>query len=130
MGARYSRSAGYTISKRTVSRPPVRTTQKKLTFGPTTAKLFGMAVLAILALVMVANSNKSATDPYSQNALRQQISQVQQDNDSLKLQAQRYQAVASIQQTPVKAEMTPMDPQNEPQYVEKGTVAGVSTARP
>jgi len=130
MGARYSRNQGYTISKRSVGRAPVRTTQKKISFGPTTAKFFGLAVLAILMLVMVSNSTKGATNPYDENAIRQQISQVDQDIDSLKVQAQRDQAVANIQQSPVVSQMVPMDPQTDPQYVEKGNVAGVSTARP
>ncbi len=128
MGARYSRNTGYTISKRTVARAPMRTTQKRVTFGPTTAKFFGLAVLAILALVMLSNT-KSATSPYTDSALRNNISQVDQENTNLQLQAERYQAINAISQDPAKAQMVPMS-SSEPTYVDKGDVAGVSTARP
>jgi len=127
MGARYSRNAGYTISKRSVPRAPMRTTQKRVTFGPTTAKFFGLAVLAILALVMLSNT-RSATSPYDQDKIRNNISQVEQDNNNLQLQAQRYQAIDAISQDPAKASMVPLK-SSEPTYVDKGDVAGVSTTR-
>ena len=127
MGARYSRNTGYTISKRTVQRQPMRSAQKRITFGPTAAKFFGIAVLAILALVMLSNSSKSTTDPYNQDAIRQNISQVNQDISSLQLEAQRAQSINAITQDPAA---TQMQPDGNPTYVSTGSVAGVSTTKP
>ena len=128
MGARYSRQTGYTMLKRPASRPTIRTVQRRVRFGPTTAKFIGLAVLAILAGLMLTQSGKRATDAYQQNQLRNQTSQVDQDIERLQLEARRLQTVPAISNTPVKNDMTPItkDPVN---FVQTGDVAGASTTK-
>jgi len=128
MGARYSRHSGYTISKRrSATRATVRTAPRTFGFGPNTARYFGLGVLAIIAIVVVTNSSTRATSAYQQNALNQQVGQVNGDIDALKLEAKRAQSLQNIQNTPAKADMQPVD---NVTYVEKGDVAGVSTSAP
>ena len=127
MGARYSRQSGYTVARRTAARPTVRTAQSRAKFGPTAAKMFGLAALAILAVVMLSQAGTSTTAAYQQNQLRQQVSQADQDVQALQLEAQRAKSIQQIQNTPVKDQMQPV--QNAG-HVEVGDVAGVSTSRP
>lgn len=126
MGARYSRQTGYTITAKKQARNVYRAPQKSLKFGPTTAKIFGIVALAILAIVMVSQSNGRQTNVYTQNDLNKQQSAVQQDIDRLKLEAKRAQSLQSVQNTAIKDSMEPI---KDVQYVEKGDVAGVATDR-
>jgi|GEM_PF-6342902 len=129
MSARYSRNQGYTIAskRRRTNRPVVRSVQRKLTFGPTTAKYFGLAVLAILAIIMLTRSSASSGDVYASLNLTKQISDTQSQIDEVKLEAEREQSLQAVQNTPVQASMVPMTGVG---YVEKGQVAGVSTEAP
>lgn len=126
MGARYSRQAGYTVSRR-MARPTTRTVRRQIKFGPTTAKYFGLGLLTLLAIVMLTKSSNSALDAYQQNALRKQDSVVQQDISNLQLEAKRAQALQSVQNTPIKDQLQPA---GQVDYVDKGQVAGVSTTAP
>jgi cell division protein FtsL len=123
MGARYSRQTGYTITRKT-NRPTVRTVSRRVKLGPTTAKLFALAALAIIAIVMVSQSSNRATNTYTQNSLHQEEAQLDQDISRLRLEASKAQSLQAIQQTPVKDQMTPA---GTVQYLEKGNVAGAST---
>lgn len=125
MGARYSRTTGYTVARRTPARPTVRTVQRRVKFGPTTAKYFGLAVLAILAVIMLSQVGGDNTSAYKQTALRREASQVSQDNANLQLEATRLQSVQAIQSA--KKDMVPV---TDVTHVEQGDVAGVSTAAP
>lgn len=127
MRARYSRQRGYVIARQRTARSTVRTSQRKFKFGPTAAKYLGLAVLAVLAVVMLTQSSKNSTNAYTQNQLRKEIGQEDQDIERLRLEARRAQSIQEIQDTGVKQEMQPM---GDVQYVEKGEVAGVSTAAP
>jgi hypothetical protein len=130
MNAHYSRNGGYTITKRTpAKRPAVRTVQRKVAVGPTTAKVIGFLVLMILGIVMLTQSTTNATTAYDQADKRQQLSQAQQEIQGLQLEAERAQSMKAIQDTPVKDTMVPVD---RVKYVpkEQGDVAGVSTTRP
>ncbi|MEI6478106.1 MAG: hypothetical protein WCO52_03915 [bacterium] len=128
MAARYSHKSGYTVTRRAPARrQAVRTVQRRVKFGPTTAKFLGLAVLAILAVVMLTQSSTNATSAYKQTAVRTQISQSQQDIEQLQLEAKRAQSLQTVQQSPIKDQMTPT---TQVDYVEKGTVAGVSTEKP
>lgn len=128
MGARYSRTSGYTVSRRSApSRPTVRTVQRKITLGPTAAKVLGIGVLAVLAILMLSSSSKSSTSLYDQNKLRKDISQVQQDTDRLKLEAQRAKSAEEIQKSALKEQMVPAE---NVEFIEKGEVAGAATAQP
>lgn len=128
MGARYSRTSGYTISRRTApSRSTVRTVQRKVKLGPAAAKIIGIGVLAVLAIMMLVSSSKSSTSLYDQNNTRKQISQVDQDIENLKLQAKRAQSLQEAEQSAVKQDLVPAD---NVQFIEKGDVAGASTASP
>lgn len=128
MAARYSRHAGYTVSKRApIRRQTVRTVQRRVRFGPTTAKFFGLAVLAILAVIMLTQSSTNATTAYKQTEIRNQVGQADQDIEQLQLEAKRAQSLQAVQQTPVKDQMQPM---GQVDYVEKGDVAGASTTEP
>ncbi|HSI20244.1 MAG TPA: hypothetical protein VLA04_00845 [Verrucomicrobiae bacterium] len=128
MGARYSRTSGYTISRRTAStRPTVRTVQRKVALGPVAAKLVGLGVLAVLAILMLTSSGRSSTSLYDQNKMRQEISEINRDTEQLKLEAKRAQSLQEIQQTAVKQQMVPAD---DVEFIEKGDVAGASTAAP
>lgn len=128
MSARYSRQTGYTIAKRQPRRAAIRTVQRQVRFGPTTAKFLGLAVLAILALIMVAKSGTNATSAYQKNDLNKAISQQEQDLDSLRLNAKRAQSLQEAQTSPVKDQLQTA---GNVHYVqkgdEKGQVAGVST---
>lgn len=128
MATRYSSKTGYTVTKRKpVRRQTVRTVQRRVKFGPTTAKFLGLGVLGILAIVMISQSSSNATTAYKQNEVRTEVSKNQQDIDRLQLEAKRAQSLQSIQNTPVKDKMeqaTSID------QVEVGDVAGVSTERP
>jgi hypothetical protein len=128
MRARYSRQQGYVIARRrTTTRPTVRTVQRKLTFGPTTAKYFGLVVLAILAIVMLTRSSASSADAYQELQLNKEIGSSEQKIEEMKLEAKRAQSIQEIQNTALKDQMQPM--QNV-EYPEKGEVAGASTAKP
>jgi TolA-binding protein len=128
MGARYSRHSGYTISKRrSATRATVRSAPVKFTFGPNTARYFGLGVLAVIAIVVVTQSSTRATSAYQQNDLRQQLGQTNTDIDSLKLEAKRAQSLQNIESASVAKDMQPVD---DVTYVEKGDVAGVSTTAP
>lgn len=122
MGARYSRQTGYTLTRRAPVRPTIRTVQRRVRIGPTAAKFIGLAILAILVGFALTNNGSTATSAYQQNAMRKQVSQVQQDVDSLKLEAER---VRSIEQSP-PADLQPV---NQVDYV-NGIVAGASTTKP
>jgi hypothetical protein len=123
MGARYSRQTGYTITRRS-RHVSSRNVQRRVKFGPTTAKLFGLIALTVLAIVMVSQSSGRATNAYKQNALRREESQIQQDIERLRLEAQRAQSLQAVQQTAVKEGMEPV---KEVEFIEKGDVAGAST---
>ena len=127
MRARYSRQKGYTISNRRAPRQTIRATPQRLKIGPAAAKYVGLAVLAVLAVLMLTQSTTNSTSAYEQNSLRKDIGQVDQDTERLRLEAKRAQSLQEIVKSPVIGEMQPM--QNA-QYIEKGTVAGVSTAAP
>jgi TolA-binding protein len=124
MNARYSSKAGYTIQKKAPRRPTVRTVQRRIRFGPTTAKFFALGVLAVLAIVMLTQSSNNATNAYRQNELRKQVTQVDQDIDRLQLEAKRAQSLESIQQTAIKDQL---ETTTRVDYIEKGDVAGAST---
>jgi hypothetical protein len=128
MGARYSRTSGYTVSRRTApTRSTVRTVQRKVTLGPAAAKIIGIGVLAVLAIFMLISTSGASTKQYTQSDSRKVLSQVQQDTENLKLQAKRAQSLQAAQQSAVKQEMVPSD---NVQFIEKGDVAGASTAAP
>jgi hypothetical protein len=127
MGARYSRQSGYTVARRSPARPTVRGSQGRVSFGPTAAKVFGFAALAILAVVMLSQAGTNTTSAYQQNQVRQETSQADQDVQALQLEAQRAQSIQEIQNSPVKSQMQPVQSVG---YVEQGDVAGVSTSRP
>lgn len=127
MATRYSSKTGYTVTRRKpVRRQTVRTVGRRVSFGPTTAKYLGLAVLAVLAIVMISQSSSNATTAYKQNEVRREVSQTQQDIDRLKLEAKRAESLQSIQQTPVKDQMQPATVIDR---VEIGDVAGVSTEK-
>ena len=104
----------------------MRGNQSRVTFGPTAAKVFGFAALAILAVVMLSQAGTNTTAAYQQNQVRQQTSQAEQDVQALQLEAQRAQSIQQIQSSPVKGQMQPVQGVG---YVEQGDVAGVSTSR-
>jgi hypothetical protein len=126
--ARYSRHTGYTIARRT-RRPAVRTTGRRVRFGPTTAKFFALAVLAILAVLMLTQSGTNATTAYKQTSLRRETSQVDQDIQRLRLEATRAQSIQAIQQGALKDQMQPVQ-DGEVGHIEKGQVAGAATSKP
>lgn len=128
MGARYSRTSGYTISRRTApTRATVRTVQRKVKLGPAAAKVIGIGVLAVLAIFMLISSNKSTTNLYDNTGTQKDLSEVNRETENLKLQAKRAQSLEAAQQSPVKDQMVPAD---NVQFIEKGDVAGASTASP
>lgn len=128
MGARYSRTSGYTISRRSApTRATVRTVQRRVKLGPTAAKILGFGVLAVLAVLMLSSSSKSNTSLYDQNKARKDISQVNQDIERLKLEAKRAQALQEIQNSAVRASMVPAE---DVEFIEEGEVAGAATAQP
>lgn len=124
MGARYSRQTGYTISRRAIKRPTIRTVQRRVRFGPTAAKFIGLGVLTILAVIMLTQSSTSATQAYKQNQLRQETSQVEQDIARLQLEAKRAQSLENIQKTTLKDQMEPVGGVD---FLKPGEVAGAST---
>lgn len=125
MRARYSRNTGYVITnRRAAARPTIRTAQKKLALGPTTAKFLGLAVLAVLAVVMLTRSSASSTDAYQQFELKKAIGGVEREIEQMRLEAQRAQSIQEIQNSVLKEAMQPMD---QVEYIEEGEVAGAST---
>jgi hypothetical protein len=127
MGARYSRTTGYTIARRAPARPTVRSVQRRVKFGPTTAKYFGLAILAVLAVIMLSQGGAHNVAAYKITDVRQQSSQVTQDIDRLKLEATRLQSVQAIQSTSAKDTMEAV---TSVTHIEQGDVAGVSTTAP
>ena len=125
--ARYSKQRGYEIARQRSVRSTVRTSQRRFKFGPTAAKYLGLAVLAVLAVVMLTQSSKNSTNAYTQNSLRKDVGQASQDIERLQLEARRAQSIQDIQNTTVKNELQPM---GQPDYVQKGEVAGVATTAP
>ena len=131
MSARYSRQSGYTIARR-ATKPTSRTVQRRVKFGPTTAKYIGLAVLGILALVMVTRVTTTSTDVYNQNKIRTETSKANAEVDTLRLEARREQAISRIKPSPDPGTLQTAD---KVEYVsvgdvERGTVAGVSTTKP
>jgi hypothetical protein len=129
MSARYTRQAGYTLDKRQNRKPAVRTVQRRVRFGPNTAKYIGLAILGILALVMVTKVTGVSTTGYNQNQIRTASSKVRADVDALQLEATRNRAIQRIQTSPVKDTLQTPGP-GSVDYVQQGDVAGVSTAKP
>jgi hypothetical protein len=128
MGARYSRTSGYTISRRTApTRSTVRTVQRKVKLGPAAAKVIGIGVLAVLAIFMLISSNKSTTNLYDNTTTQKAVSETNRETENLKLQAKRAQSLEAAQSSTVKDQMVPAD---NVQFIEKGDVAGASTDRP
>jgi hypothetical protein len=128
MGARYSKQSGYTIAKRTpTTRATRRTLPQKVGFGPTAAKYLGLGVLAIIALVMLTQQSTRATGAYTENGLRQSISQVNGDVDALQLEAKRAQSLEALQDSAVAKTMQPV---GSVTYAETGQVAGATTSAP
>lgn len=126
MKARYSRNSGYTITTRAPRRPSVRTVQRKVKFGPTTAKVIGFFILMILGIVTLTQATTNATSGYSQAALRKEISKKKQDIDQLELENQRAQSLQAIEQSKAKDGLEPV---KDVEFVEEGQVAGVSTTK-
>lgn len=127
MATRYSRQTGYTMTARNTARTAMRAqNQKRVRLGPTTAKLFGLLALAILAIVMISQSSGRATNVYDQNEIRKQTSAAEQDVDRMKLEAQRAQSLQAVQNSAVKDKLETV---KEVQYLEKGDVAGVATEK-
>jgi hypothetical protein len=125
MRARYSSQQGYVLSTKRAQRQTIRPTQRRIKFGPTAAKYLGLGVLAVLAVVMLSQSTGNNTAAYDQSNLRKDISEVNQNVESLKLEAKRATSVEEVQKAAVRAQMTPMPPGAD--FVEGGEVAGVST---
>lgn len=125
MRARYSSQQGYVISTKRAKRQVIRPTQRRIKFGPTAAKYLGLGVLAVLAVVMLSQSTGNNTAAYDQSNLRKDISEVNQNVESLKLEAKRATSVEEVQKAAVRAQMTPMPAAVD--YVEGGEVAGAST---
>ena len=128
MRARYSRQQGYVIASRRTNRPTVRTVKRTLKFGPTTAKYFGLAVLAVLATIMLTHSNADSADAYTSSTLNQKIGTAERQVEQAQLEAQRAQSLKEIQNTQVAGQMQPM--QSADYSVQTGEVAGASTAKP
>ncbi len=83
--------------------------------------------MAVLAVLMLISSSKSSISLYGDNTTRQTISQVNQEIENLKVQEKRAQSLQQVEQSPVKEAMVPS---TDVQFVEKGDVAGASTAQP
>ena len=127
MSARYSRQSGYTVPKRSAARPTMRSVQRRFKVGPTAAKFIGLAVLAILLLVISSVESSSSTAAYRKTAVDQETAKVDQDIKALTLNADRSQSIQDIQQSAVKDQMVPVGQSTPVDYVEQGSVAGVST---
>ena len=120
MGARYSRHTGYTVPKRTTARPTVRTVQRRIKFGPTTAKFIGLIVLAVLAALAVAATGNATTSSYTNTQITSQTAQVNADNQALTLEVDREKSIQTVAaHDPNKQTMVPVD--------QVGFVAGAST---
>lgn len=127
MRTRYSRTTGYVVAnRRAASRPTIRTVQKKMSLGPTTAKFLGVAVLAVLAVIMLTRSSASSTDAYTQFELKKAIGAEERQLEEMRLEAQRAQSIQEIQKSAVKDELVPM---GQAGFIEKGEVAGASTSK-
>jgi hypothetical protein len=125
MGARYSKTRGYSVpSRRPIARQTVRTNTTKVKFGPMAARYFGMAILVVLAVVMLTRSSSSSTEAYTQNQLRKEVGKAAQEIEQLKLEAKRAQTIQEIQNTNVKDGMQPV---KDAEFVETGEVAGATT---
>lgn len=125
MTARYTRNSGYTVQRRSSKpRKVVRTVERKLTLGPNAAKVIGFSLLALLAFVMVSTSGSSNSALYEQAALRQDISEVEQEIEQLKVDTDRARSLQAVNQSAVKAELVPIG--TDVQYLD-GEVAGVRT---
>lgn len=127
MRTQYSRNSGYTVSRRSTRRSMIRPTARRISFGPTTAKIIGISVLAILGFVMLSRSTGNSTDAYKQLELRKEVGAAQRDLEALKIEAQRAQSLSEVQQSEVKDSMVPV---KGVVPVEKGEVAGAATAAP
>ena len=128
MGARYSRHAGYTVARRnTTQRTPTRTVSRRFKLGPNTARYIGLAVLAIIGLVVVTQSNNGVTRQYSDQKVTQSLAQENASIEALKLEAQRAQSLSAITQSAQKDSMVPIG--SDVTHV-SGDVAGATTATP
>lgn len=125
MTARYTRNSGYTVQRRSARpRKVTRTVERKLSLGPNAAKVIGFSLLALLAFVMVSTSGSSNSALYEQAALRQDISEVEQEIEQLKVDTDRARSLQAVNQSAVKAELVPIG--TDVQYL-GGEVAGVRT---
>lgn len=127
MRARYSKQQGYVIASRRSNRPTIRTVQRKISFGPTTAKYFGLAVLAVLAVIMLTRSTASSTGAYEQFQLKKEIGTVESEIEQMRAEANRAKSIEEIQNTALKDQMQQMQAAD---HIEEGEVAGASTSTP
>jgi hypothetical protein len=104
----------------------MRTVKRRISFGPTAAKFMGLAVLAILLLIISGQSGATSGAAYTANGLGQATSKVEQEISDMKLNAERSKSIEEIQKTEVKDQMQVVQQVN---YVEKGEVAGVTTEK-
>jgi hypothetical protein len=128
MAARYSHTAGYSITKRTPRRRAmVHSSKPRLKFGPIVSKLSALAVVGVLAATMIAQSSNTATNAYKQTDVRKEVGKVEQDIERLQLEAQRAQSLQAITQSQARQNLVES---TEVKQVELGQVAGVSTDQP
>ena len=137
MSARYSHKTGYTIARRQpVRRATVRTVERRVKFGPTTAKYIGLAILGIIAISLTASKvGVSTTQVYNNTQLSTQVNQEQQKLESLQEQASRLQSLAAVQSNPDLTKQYsspgPIDQiSSTPGPTPTGQVAGVATVVP
>jgi hypothetical protein len=129
MRARYSHQKGYVIASRRTNRPTVRTVKRSLKFGPTTAKYFGLAILAVLAVIMLTRSSENSASAYTKLQLNKDIGTTEREVREAQLAAQRVKSLEETQKdTALTGQMQPM--QNADYSLEKGEVAGASTQAP
>lgn len=105
-----------------------RTIRRRFRIGPAIGRVLAGGVLAVLALLALAQSTGREKTVYEATGLREQEGSVTQEVNDLKLLEARAKTLERIAQSQVKNDMVPVG--DDVEYLDSGSsVAGASTTR-
>ncbi len=105
-----------TYSSSTFSSRTSRTSGKFAKAGFVSARFVGLLILAVLALLYIAQSSQGATKRIEVQSLRTKADELVTDEGQLKLEVQRLQSLDSVSQA---AGQLNLEPVNEVEYLKK-----------
>lgn len=98
------------------------TIKREITFGPLSLRFITVIIIAVLCILYLAQSTRGATKNYALQELQQKQAEVQKENDRLKIEATRLQALSAIDQQKKEENQNNNSLQNastNPEYVQQ-----------